>query len=522
MTPAQIAVRQRLLDDFEFYSANALKIRNKAADIVPLRFNEAQKRLNVAIEEQRADTGRVRVIILKARQMGLSTVVGGRLYWNVSQRKAKKAIVVTHHADSTRALFDMTRRYHDTVPEILKPSTRYSSRKELQFDKLDSGYVVATAGGDSIARGETIFYAHLSELAFWPKGSAKDNFNGLMQAISPAPGSEVYIESTANGVTGIFYDFWKASERGETGFRCVFLPWFIDSTYRDSVPEGFERTPDEQKLVDAHGLDDAQLMFRRVKVAQNGLELFKQEYPSTADEAFLTTGRPVFHPERIADLKLAAPKPIERLALEGDEFVEHPRGELLVYRDYDPSETYYIGADVGAGVQRDFSCAQVQDSERRQVATLRGQFDPDYFATVLYHLGRRYDNALLAVESNNHGILTCTRLAKDFNYPNFFTEVIIDKLTDEETIKLGFSTTSKSKPLIIDKLRAHLRERAVDIYDAQTLEEMGTYIVNESGAMEAEKGCHDDTVMSLAICNHVNEGAFVPIVNQDNWYVKLP
>jgi hypothetical protein len=522
VTDARLAVRQRLYDDFEFYAEHALKIRNKAADIVPLRLNEAQRRLNVAIEDQMAQTGRVRLIILKARQMGLSTVVGGRLFWNVSQRRAKKAIVVTHHADSTRALFDMTRRYFDTIPEVLKPSTRYSSRKELQFDKLDSGYVVATAGGDSIARGETIFYAHLSELAFWPKSSAAENFNGLSQAISPAPGSEVYIESTANGVTGIFYDFWKASERGDTGYQCVFLPWFIDPTYREAVPEGFERTPDEQKLVGQHGLDDGQLMFRRVKISQNGLDLFRQEYPATADEAFLTTGRPVFHPERIVELKEARPPFIERLALEGSEFLDHPRGELKVYLPYDPAETYYIGADVGAGVQRDFSCAQVQDSQRRQVACLRAQFDPDYFATVLYHLGTRYNNALLAVESNNHGILTCARLSKDFNYENFYTQVVYDKTTDEDTVKLGFATTSKSKPLIIDKLRAHVRDREVHIYDEQTLEEMGTYVVNENGAMEAEKGCHDDTVMALAICNHVNDGAFAPIVNLDNWYVKLP
>jgi hypothetical protein len=146
-----------------------LKIRTKDLQVVPFKINTAQRQLLEAIRRQEAAIGRCRVIILKARQMGLSTVVGGRMFWRASQNQNRKALVVTHKAESTRALFDMTRRYYDQCPEALKPSTRYSSRKELVFDLLDSGYMVATAGGDGIARGETITDAHLSELAFWPK-----------------------------------------------------------------------------------------------------------------------------------------------------------------------------------------------------------------------------------------------------------------------------------------------------------------------------------------------------------------
>jgi hypothetical protein len=117
-------IRKRLRDDFDFYAKNALKIRTKDGDVTPLALNAAQTKLLEAVQKQYAQEGKVRVIILKARQMGLSTMVGGYLYWWLSQRKAQRGLVVTHHADSTRALFDMTRRYHENCPEPINPNTK--------------------------------------------------------------------------------------------------------------------------------------------------------------------------------------------------------------------------------------------------------------------------------------------------------------------------------------------------------------------------------------------------------------
>lgn len=513
-------VRKKLRDDFAFYAPRALKIRTKDGEIVPFRLNDGQKILLETINKQMEAEGRVRIIILKARQLGLSTMVGGWLYHRVSHFPAQKAAVVTHHADSTKALFDLTRRFYDNTPEALKPSTKYSSRRELKFDKLDSGYMVATAGGDGIARGETLTLAHISELAFWPKSTAKDNLNGLLQAIPNTKGSAVFIESTANGVSGEFYEMWKGAVEGTNGFVPVFLPWFLDASYVEPVPEGFERTPDEERLADDHGLSDEQLMWRRRKVAQNGLDLFKQEYPSTPEEAFLTTGRPVFNPEQLSRLYDKAPRTAPTLGLIGDTFQEDRRGELKQFIPHDPSETYYIGADVAMGVRGgDYSVAQVLDSEKRQVAVWRGHVHPDYFANVLQSLGFLYNTAKIAVESNNHGILTCTRLGKDMAYPNFFTETVYDKLDDKDTVNLGFRTTTKTKPLIIDQLRASLRDNELLLHDRTTIQELMTYIVNDNGVMEAEQGCHDDCVTSLAIANHIHEGVFTPVVSTDDFYI---
>ena len=159
-----LQIRKRLLEDFSFYAKSALKIRTKAGDVAPLKLNTAQQILQDAIDKQMATEGKVRIIILKARQQGLSTHVGGYLYFSVSQSQAKKAMVIAHTADSTRQLFDMTKRYFENTPEILKPHSKYSSRRELSFDILDSSYEVATAGGDSVGRGSTITHLpHLSK-----------------------------------------------------------------------------------------------------------------------------------------------------------------------------------------------------------------------------------------------------------------------------------------------------------------------------------------------------------------------
>jgi hypothetical protein len=520
-TPKEL--RKRLLEDFAFYSKNAVKIRTKEGEVINFTLNRVQKKLLKQLIEQYTRTGKVRVVILKARQQGLSTFVHAWLYWFLSQHSAKKGLVVAHVADSTRALFDMYKRTHEAMPALLRPSTKYSSRRELTFDLLDTGLMVATAGGDSIARGETITHAHLSEVAFWPKSTAADNLNALSQAIPNTPDTAVFVESTANGMSGPFFDLWRNAVNGTNGYIAFFSPWFDSDEYREEVPEAFERTYEEEDLAKQYGLDDAQLMFRRRKIAVNGREAFMQEYPSCADEAFLSSGRPVFNPEQIHALLAKAPEPLHKLArLPGTTaFEKNVRGELSVYIERDPKELYYIGADVAMGQRNgDYSVAQVLDSQKRQVAVWRGHIHPDAFADELYWLGMHFYEARIAVENNNHGILTAVRLGRDLSYPNVFTDISEGQLNDRDSITIGFQTNAKTKPLIIDRLRGSLREDELEINDKETLREMLQYIVTESGKMEAEEGCHDDCVMSLAICNHIHDGKFSPIEVTSDFYIK--
>ena len=517
-------VRRRLRDDFKYYSATCMKIRTKEGEIKPLILNPAQEDLDEIVRQQEEATGKVRVIILKARQQGLSTAVGAYLYHKVSQHKAQKAMVVAHKSDSTNALFTLTKRYHENAPAPVKPHTRYSTKRELTFDVLDSAFVVATAGGEGIARGETINHLHASELAFWNPMTAKENWSGLVQAVPNSPGTSIFIESTANGVSGMFYDLWKGAVSGENGYYPLFIPWFRDPDYRDTPVEGFTPSPDEERMVLEYGVDIGQLQWRRRKIAENGLDLFRQEYPSYPDEAFLTTGRPVFNPEQTLEGIKNSIDPIKRLALEeGEEWswADHPLGELKLWHDVDPLETYYIGADIAMGVRGgDWSVAQVLDSKKRQVAKYRAQVHPDYFARVLYEMGMMFNTAMIIPENNNHGLLTCHLLSKELHYPDIYQQTRHDEVTDKETVIIGFTTTVKTKPLIIDELRASLRECEITLYDKDTLEELKTYVATPTGKMEAEAGCFDDAVIALALVNYVHDGELIPLKIEESWYVS--
>jgi hypothetical protein len=382
--------------------------------------------------------------------------------------------------------------------------------------------MVATAGSENIARGETLQCMHLSEVAFWPKVFAKENFNGLIKALPNSPNTMSFVESTANGVTGGFYELWNGAVAGTNGYVPFFSAWFESDEYRETPPVTFEKTPDEIALAAQHDLDDAQLYWRRREVALNGLDLFRQEYPCTAEEAFITSGRPVFITEILQEFVAKAHAPIARMAVEEGKLVAHPRGELLVYLKREENAQYYIGADVAVGIKdpekSDFCVAQVLDSQKRQVAVWRGQVTPDHFARVLNALGYYYNVAMVAPERNGHGLLVCVRLWKDLNYPNCFTDLKEGEIADRETLNIGFQTNVSSKPLIIDKLRGDVRSKEITLYDNTTLQEMLSFVVTDSGKMEGEQGCYDDCVMALAIANHIHEGMWVPIVVTDEYY----
>lgn len=285
--------RLKLKDEFPFYARNCLRVRSKSGDISAFDLNKAQQFIHNCIEEQRKNTGRVRAIILKGRQQGVSTYVEGRYYWKTTHRSGVRAFILTHEADSTSALFEMVERYHELAPGFVKPETGASNAKELIFKKLDSGYKVGTAGNKSVGRGTTIQYFHGSEVAYWP--NAAEHAKGILQAVPDEDETEIILESTANGIGNYFYQQWQQAEAGESPFQAIFVPWYWQPEYR-KFGLGIKRTEEERQMVELFGLDDEQLAFRRSKIAElsadggDGLFAFKQEYPMTAQEAFQVSG----------------------------------------------------------------------------------------------------------------------------------------------------------------------------------------------------------------------------------------
>jgi len=286
--------RQRLKDDFEFYARNCLSIRTKHEGLQPFILNQAQKYIHSKLEKQIKEKGRVRAILLKGRQQGASTYTEGRFIWRTTHNHGVRAFILTHDGESTNALFEMTERYYKNLPSFVRPSLGAANAKELQFDKLDSGYKIGTAGNRAVGRGQTIQYFHGSEVAFWL--NASEHTKGIMQAVPDSDGTEVVWESTANGVGNFFHEQWKLAEKGLSSFEAIFVPWYWQDEYRKVLTDDFISTDDEMKLKEVYGLDNQQIAWRRMKIAElttdgvDGSKAFKQEYPMNAAEAFQVSG----------------------------------------------------------------------------------------------------------------------------------------------------------------------------------------------------------------------------------------
>jgi hypothetical protein len=292
LSPEEIAVRQKLKDDFPHYAARCLKIRTKAGKIDPLVLNRAQIHIHERLEAQRAETGKVRALVLKGRQQGASTYIGGRFYHAVTHRRGCQVFILTHEQSATDNLFSMANRYHDHCPDLVKPQTGAANAKELNFPGLDSGYQVGTAGTKAVGRSKTVQLFHGSEVAFWPH--AASHFASVIQAVPDLPGTEIILESTANGVGGEFHERWQQAEAGIGDYQAVFVPWFWQDEYRRPA-DGFVSDDEEAEYASVHGLDAEQLAWRRAKIQElKDPLLFRQEYPATAAEAFQTTGHDSF------------------------------------------------------------------------------------------------------------------------------------------------------------------------------------------------------------------------------------
>lgn len=288
----------KLRGNFEAFAANCLKIKNKNAKLVPFVFNRAQQHVHAMLEKQKRETGRVRALILKGRQQGISTYIGARFYHQVTLH-SRAAFIVAHEDKATTGLFEMVKRYQEN--NELAPSTKASNAKELIFRSIDAGYKLATAGTDDVGRGNTAQLIHGSEFGFWR--NPQKHLAGLGNTLGDVNGTEFVIESTANGIGNGFHQMWQAAEAGEGDFIAIFCPWFWSDEYRAEVKADFQLTDEERKLVKTYGLDLEQLQWRRNKITSYGdgfSWLFNQEYPNCAADAFVTSVKnPLISPDNV-------------------------------------------------------------------------------------------------------------------------------------------------------------------------------------------------------------------------------
>ena len=509
-----------------------LKIRTKAGEIIPFEWNAPQERLYSEIKQQ-VDAGLpVRLVVLKARQEGISTMTESLIFHRTATQFNTDSLIIAHQEDATANLFRMSKLFYEELPKPLKPMLKASNAQELLFENptrraddkqrrpgLRSRIRCVTAGGKGIGRSDTVRNLHASEVAFWGN-KTEEIWLGVMQAVPSEPGTMVIVESTANGFNW-FKNFWDAAVSGENDFIPVFFAWFEHLEYRKPVPPCFEATEEELTLIEQFHVDNEQIAWRRwcIKNNCNGdLEKFRQEYPATPDEAFIFSGSPVFDNEIIIkqrervrgiqpaqcgefDYEVVYSEALSFIELRGIKFIEQGGGCIKIYEPPVPGRPYVIGGDT-AGEGSDWFVAAVLDNTTgRLVAVLRRQYNEDQYARQVYCLGKHYNDALVAIEANY--TTYPISILQQMGYPRQYVRQRVDTYTGQLTESYGFRTDLKTRPVIIAELVKVMREAPELVGDMEALGEMLTFVKDERGRPAALEGEHDDIVMALAIAHYV-------------------
>ena len=484
----------------EFIEDN-LKIKDKKGNLTNLKFNSAQQRFYGLLKNSYGNKPS-RFIVLKARQLGISTFTESIITALTMLTPNTNSVLMAHLSESASSIFNMTKLFVDELPNGMKPQQKYSNAKEIVFDGdngLKSSIRVMVAS--DATRGSTYKLAHLSEVAFWEH--PEEALLALNQAVPMTDDSLIVIESTANGFN-YFYTLWQDAVNGRNDYTPIFFPWYEDPEYSKPY-DGFQLTSYELDIKERYNLTLDQLQWRRWCISNNcgNDEIkFRQEYPITPEEAFITSGTSVFNSELILEHMKSLPDYIRRgyfnydydgLHLTNIRWIEDPQGYIKIYRE--PTGLSVIGGDT-AGEGSDFFAAQVLDSDGNLCATLHKQFDGDLFVKQVYCLGTYY-RSLIAIESNFDTFPN--RELQRLHYPTLYVREKYDQILNDVQDKYGFKTTALTRPAIITQLVEIAREHIEKITDRETLQEMLSFIRNARGRAEAAEGAHDDLVMSLAI-----------------------
>ena len=526
------------------YIEKFLKIKTKEGKVIPFRLNKPQQKLYDLLKRQSEAKKPMRVIILKARQMGFSTESEGIILKRTATAPNITSGIIAHKSEATTNLFNMSKLFLKELPKAVRPQTKASNAQEIIFDTkdgtgLNSKIKCMTAEGEGVGRSDTFQNLHLSELSSWK--NAKELLDGLLQAVPNLPNTLIIIESTAKGFD-YFKELWDKAVAGESDFEPLFCAWHELEEYRMPVPAGFVLTEEEQDLKKLYNLDDEQIVWRRWCIRNNcggDLNTFKQEYPACPEEAFLASGECVFDKDLIVKQialerkeerkekcgEFVYTKTLETIKNEQGEvvdvikhindikFVERENGLIKIHKgpevETDESGVVYkrrysLGGDT-SGMGNDYYTAKVVTNDGQEsVATLRKQrMDEDKYAEQLYCLGVYYNNALIAVETNFS--YAPARELSDLNYPNLYMRERVDTTLKEVQKVVGFDTNQKTKRVIISNLIADFRDNPSSEKDVETLQEMLTFVRKENGKLEAQEGYHDDLVMAKAIANFISK-----------------
>ena len=453
---------------------NLLLVRTREGWTAPLKANAMQR----SFERRRGG----RNIVLKARQLGMTTWTAGRFFLKTITRPGTLTLQVAHTQEAAEEIFRIVHRFHDWLPDKLRSGPLRTSRantRQIRFPKMDSEYRVVTAGDRNAGRGLTVQNLHCSELARWP-GDAAETLAGLRAAL--APGAEVILESTPQGVGGCFYDEWQKAD--ETGTVRHFFPWWLEARYQAEAVDEAGLSEEERELMDRHRLSRKQIGYRR-RIRADFRRLAAQEYAEDAESCFLASGESVFELGAVEARLTAAPEPVER----------RRNGEMEIWLPPLPGRKYLVAVDpAGGGSSGDYSAMEVLELETGlQCAEFAGHVGGLELARLAAEVGREYNGAWIVVERNNHGSGVLAHLGTACRYEKVYCQ------GGRRGGEPGWLTTSLSRPAALGRLDAALVDEAERFMSRRLLSECRSFVRLPNGSAGAGAGTHDDRVMAMAI-----------------------
>lgn len=538
--------RTRLVYDFEFWAITCCKIQDKVTkQPIPFRLRVPQRILLKRLEEMRTGGLPIRVIICKARQWGGSTLVQLWMSWIQLFIKENwhSAIIadVENQAKNIRAMYTRMAEKHPKEIQQVEFSPFEGGQKAKIIKSRGCIIDIGSAQQPDSLRSSDLSMLHCSEVGLWKdtqKKTAKDLIQTLRAMIVDVPYTAIILESTAKGVGNFFHKEWQKAERGETNYEPVFIPWFkIEIYHAVKIKQKATYINLMNNFTDYHwwlwekgATLEAIKWYIKQSRDYDSFQM-KSEFPSTAEEAFQSTGRRAFplsyvlnarksnrNPEYVGDLYADSRKGKKALKNVRFEIVE--QGPLKIWakpaKIKNIKNRYAAFADIGGTTDKaDWSVVRIIDrapmvagAKPKMVATWRGHLDQDLFAWKAAQLAKYYHNALLAIEVNslrsktieedegNHAMTVLDEISP--YYDNLFYRTDPQKVAEGVPVDYGFHTNRKTKPMLVDMLKSSMRDDLYIEYDDIACDEADTYEIKEDGTYGAKDGCHDDVVMTSA------------------------
>lgn len=527
-------LREEIIDNPEKLIELCFTVVDKEKKVVPFFLNEVQHEfiniLNKAIEdyEQGLITS-ISLLVLKGRQQGFTTLITAYQLAATITRHNFEGLTLADKSSNTEAIFQNKAKFmYNRLPEMIKPTEKYNSKRQLLFDKLNSSWSVDTATKE-VGRSRTINFFHGSECAFWKDGISK--IQASLGETFTQNAIKIY-ETTANGFND-YREMWKSGQH----INC-FFEWWKTREYRLNFETKNMRTKflndiDRKKgiwiydrlrwLRDEKVLDENQLYWYYKKYqGYIDKEVIKQEYPCTPDEAFIASGKCYFNTEtiikRIDQLEHKENNGVldvgyfkydlivkdNKKKIINIRWISDKGGFIKIYKKPDKGVPYVLGGDTAGDGSDNFTGVVIDNTNGKTVAVLKHEKDETFYTRQMYCLGIYYNTALIGIETN-FSTYPNKVLEEEYEYPNLYVREKEDDYTGKLEKRYGFRTDRNTRPLILAELQRIINEEPESITDIEIFKEALTFVKNEKGRPEAQEGSHDDLVMGTAITYYIRD-----------------